>query len=69
MIAVKFLKALLLHPNWINAWIEAANYEYEWNKNPTNARLLYQRAIALNNKSPSLYLSFFKINVLFFSFV
>ena len=59
----KFLKALLLHPNWINAWIEAAKYEYQWNKNPSNARLLYQRAISLNNKSPSLYLSFFKMEI------
>jgi len=59
----KFLKALQLHPNWINAWIEAAEYEYKWNKNPMNARLLYQRAIAMNPKSPSLYLSFFKLEL------
>eukprot|EP01084_Bolivina_argentea_P299349 515992_1 len=59
----KFLKALLLHPNWVTAWIEAAKYEYEWNKNPTNARLLYQRAISLNKKSLSLYLCFFKMEI------
>eukprot|EP01083_Nonionella_stella_P184987 673326_1 len=60
----KFLKALLLHPHWIDAWIEAAKYEYEWNKNPSNARLLFQRAISLNKKSVSLYLSFFKMEMM-----
>lgn len=54
---------MLLHPNWINAWIEAAQYEVEWNKNPTNARLLYQRALSINKHSPSLYLHFFKMEV------
>ncbi|ETO12374.1 U3 snoRNP protein -like protein [Reticulomyxa filosa] len=59
----KFLKALLLHPHWSDVWAEAALYEWEWNQNPTNARLLFQKGVQLNRQSPKLYWEFFKMEI------
>ncbi|KAJ3194354.1 U3 snoRNP protein [Irineochytrium annulatum] len=59
-----FAKALSLHPGKPPMWILAAKWEFEENANMTAARVLLQRGIRVNAESTSLWLEYFKLELL-----
>ncbi|KAF7731784.1 U3 snoRNP protein [Apophysomyces ossiformis] len=60
-----FVKALQLHPTKAPLWIMAASWEYEENANIGAARVLMQRALRLNPHEKSLWLEYFRLELLY----
>jgi U3 small nucleolar RNA-associated protein 6 len=59
-----FAKAVQLHPNVSYFWVDAAEYEFNENNNVQSARILLQRGIRLNPESKSLWIEYFKLELL-----
>eukprot|EP00158_Paraphelidium_tribonemae_P004762 Partr_v1_DN26955_c1_g1_i2_m7239 putative UTP6, small subunit (SSU) processome component, homolog (yeast) len=60
-----FASALQFCPRSVELWTLAASWEWEDNKSVVSARSLYQRAIRFNAESRELWLSYFRLEMLF----
>lgn len=55
--------ALQLHPESVDIWINAAEWELNHLKNPASARALFLRSIRINNESKILWREYFRMEL------
>ena len=55
--------ALQLHPESIDIWIKAANWELKHLNNPASARALFLRGIRINNEAKALWFEYFRMEL------
>ena len=55
--------ALQLHPESVDIWIKAANWEFKHLNNPASARALFLRGIRMNKESKSLWFEYFRMEL------
>eukprot|EP00126_Sphaerothecum_destruens_P005935 Sdes_comp19124_c0_seq1m9837 len=60
-----FAEALQFHPQNSTLWISAAKFEFEMNSNISAARIIFQRAIRMNEDSTKLWCEYFRLELLF----
>ncbi|TDH70978.1 hypothetical protein CCR75_004216 [Bremia lactucae] len=65
VLSAVFSRALQSHPRSAELWIEAASYEFSVNLNVESARVLMQRAIRLNQHHETLWIEYFRLELLF----
>lgn len=59
-----FGRLMQLHPQNATVWIMAAKYEFEENASIDNARALMQKSLRLNRDSKTLWLEYFRLELL-----
>lgn len=62
-----FTQLLALNPTRPEVWIMAAKYEFEHNASIKAARAIMQRGLRFNNDSETLFLEYFRLELLFVS--
>lgn len=62
-----YSRLLQLHPRNIDAWISAANYEFETNGNAKGARVILQKALRFNPDSLELWLAYAQLELTYIS--
>lgn len=55
--------ALQLHPESVDIWIKAANWELQHLNNPASARTLFLRSIRMNKESKTLWFEYFRMEL------
>ena len=55
--------ALQLHPESVDIWIKASNWELKHLNNPASARALFLRGIRINKESKSLWFEYFRMEL------
>lgn len=55
--------ALQMHPESVDIWIKAANWEFKHLHNPASARTLFLRAIRMNKESKPLWFEYFRMEL------
>lgn len=60
-----FASMLQYHPTNSDLWVLTAKHEIEWNGNMTAARNLMQRGLRLVKDSPTLWVEYFKLELLY----
>ena len=55
--------ALQIHPESVNIWIKAANWEFKHLNNPASARALFLRGIRMNKESKTLWFEYFRMEL------
>mmetsp|Transcript_8132 Transcript_8132/g.13706 ORF Transcript_8132/g.13706 Transcript_8132/m.13706 type:complete len:668 (-) Transcript_8132:91-2094(-) len=64
-LSILFAKALRFHTKNAMLWSCAALWEYQKNKNITNARAIMQRALRVNFHNPNMWLAYFKLELMY----
>lgn len=60
----QYTKMLQVHDKKADLWISAAKWEFEENNNSDNARSLLQRGLRFNNTSKTLWLEYYRLELL-----
>lgn len=55
--------ALQMHPEAVDIWIKAADWEFKHLNNPASARTLFLRGIRMNKESNTLWLAYFRMEL------
>lgn len=55
--------ALQLHPESVDIWVKAANWEFKHLNNPASARTLFLRGIRMNKESKALWFEYFRMEL------
>lgn len=58
-----FATALQLHPESVDIWVQAANWEFKNQNNPASSRALFLRGIRMNSSSKYLWLEYFRMEL------
>ncbi|CUM63150.1 uncharacterized protein PRCAT00000717001 [Priceomyces carsonii] len=62
-----YSRLLQLQPRNVDAWLSAANYEFETNSNAKGARSLFQRGLRFNSDSDNLWISYAQFELVYVS--